>query len=86
MPSTAARPPVFVTGGAALRADRIVLSGPEGRHAATVRRLTAGERAGVTDGAGSGGSATRAAHAHRPLALSSNTAAAAPADEVRRTE
>ena len=52
MPSTAARPPVFVTGGAALRADRIVLSGPEGRHAATVRRLTAGERADVTDGAG----------------------------------
>jgi len=29
-----------------------VLSGAEGRHAATVRRLTAGERADVTDGAG----------------------------------
>jgi 16S rRNA (uracil1498-N3)-methyltransferase len=30
----------------------IVLSGPEGRHGATVRRLTPGERADVTDGAG----------------------------------
>ena len=52
MPSTAARPPVFVAGAAALQGDRIVLSGPEGRHAATVRRLAAGERADVTDGDG----------------------------------
>jgi 16S rRNA (uracil1498-N3)-methyltransferase len=29
-----------------------VLAGPEGRHAATVRRLSPGERADVTDGAG----------------------------------
>jgi len=29
-----------------------VLRGPEGRHASTVRRLTAGERADITDGAG----------------------------------
>jgi 16S rRNA (uracil1498-N3)-methyltransferase len=29
-----------------------VLSGPEGRHATTVRRLSAGERVDVTDGAG----------------------------------
>jgi 16S rRNA (uracil1498-N3)-methyltransferase len=34
-----------------LAADRIVLRGPEGRHA-TVRRLGPGERADVTDGAG----------------------------------
>jgi 16S rRNA (uracil1498-N3)-methyltransferase len=32
--------------------DVIVLSGAEGRHAATVRRLAAGERVDVTDGAG----------------------------------
>jgi 16S rRNA (uracil1498-N3)-methyltransferase len=32
--------------------DVIVLSGPEGRHGATVRRLVPGERADVTDGAG----------------------------------
>jgi 16S rRNA (uracil1498-N3)-methyltransferase len=52
MRSTAARPPVFVTGSGQLLADRIVLSGPEGRHAATVRRLAVGERANVTDGDG----------------------------------
>ncbi len=56
MPSTAAepdsRPPVFLSDPAALAADRVVLDGPEGRHAATVRRLAVGERADLTDGAG----------------------------------
>jgi 16S rRNA (uracil1498-N3)-methyltransferase len=33
-------------------ADRLTLDGPEGRHAATVRRLRAGERIDVTDGEG----------------------------------
>lgn len=33
-------------------ADRLTLDGPEGRHAATVRRLRAGERVDVTDGRG----------------------------------
>jgi 16S rRNA (uracil1498-N3)-methyltransferase len=46
------RPPVFLADRADLEHGSIVLSGPEGRHAATVRRLTAGERADVTDGAG----------------------------------
>jgi 16S rRNA (uracil1498-N3)-methyltransferase len=46
------RPPVFLAESAQLERDHIVLSGAEGRHAATVRRLTAGERADVTDGAG----------------------------------
>jgi 16S rRNA (uracil1498-N3)-methyltransferase len=32
--------------------DRLTLDGPEGRHAATVRRLRVGERADVTDGEG----------------------------------
>lgn len=32
--------------------DRVVLAGPEGRHAATVRRLRPGERVDLTDGAG----------------------------------
>jgi 16S rRNA (uracil1498-N3)-methyltransferase len=41
-----------VADAAQLRDDRIVLSGAEGRHAATVRRLTAGERVDVTDGEG----------------------------------
>ena len=55
MPSTAAepdsRPPVFLTAPAALTGDTVVLDGPEGRHAATVRRLAVGERADLTDGA-----------------------------------
>ncbi len=32
--------------------DRVVLTGPEGRHAAVVRRLRVGERADLSDGAG----------------------------------
>jgi 16S rRNA (uracil1498-N3)-methyltransferase len=47
-----ARPPVFLSEPGALAGDRVVLAGPEGRHAATVRRLTAGERVNLTDGAG----------------------------------
>ncbi len=43
---------MFIADTAALQHDSIVLSGPEGRHAATVRRLSAGERADVSDGAG----------------------------------
>jgi 16S rRNA (uracil1498-N3)-methyltransferase len=50
--TAAARPPVFLAGPADLAQDVIVLAGPEGRHAATVRRLMAGERVDLTDGAG----------------------------------
>ena len=46
------RPPFFLADRADLEQRSIVLSGPEGRHAATVRRLAVGERADVTDGAG----------------------------------
>ncbi len=44
--------PVFLCEGARLAADRILLDGAEGRHAAAVRRLRPGERADLTDGAG----------------------------------
>jgi 16S rRNA (uracil1498-N3)-methyltransferase len=44
--------PVFLADGADLGGDVIVLAGPEGRHAATVRRIRPGERADVTDGKG----------------------------------
>ncbi|TNY35042.1 16S rRNA (uracil(1498)-N(3))-methyltransferase [Thermomonospora catenispora] len=44
--------PVFLTETARLAADRVVLDGPEGRHAVTVRRLRPGERVDLTDGAG----------------------------------
>jgi 16S rRNA (uracil1498-N3)-methyltransferase len=43
-------PPVFLCDE--LAGDRITLGGPEGRHAAVVRRLRPGERADLTDGAG----------------------------------
>ncbi len=46
------QPPVFYAGRADLERDVVILSGAEGRHAATVRRLRPGERADVSDGAG----------------------------------
>jgi 16S rRNA (uracil1498-N3)-methyltransferase len=46
------RPPVFAAPAADLATEQIVLRGREGRHASTVRRLEAGERVDVTDGAG----------------------------------
>lgn len=45
-------PPVFLAGADALERDVVVLDGPEGRHAAAVRRLRPGERVDLTDGAG----------------------------------
>jgi 16S rRNA (uracil1498-N3)-methyltransferase len=46
------RPPFFLAPRADLEQSSFALSGAEGRHAATVRRLAPGERADVTDGAG----------------------------------
>lgn len=43
-------PPVFLADG--LAEDRIVLRGPEGHHAATVRRLLVGEAVDLVDGRG----------------------------------
>jgi 16S rRNA (uracil1498-N3)-methyltransferase len=45
-------PPVFLVAPGDLDPDRVVLAGPEGRHAATVQRLAPGERVDLTDGAG----------------------------------
>ncbi len=45
-------PPVFHAGTDVLEHDTVVLDGPEGRHAATVRRLRPGERVDLTDGEG----------------------------------
>jgi 16S rRNA (uracil1498-N3)-methyltransferase len=49
---SAAGPPLFLVSPGDLPADVVTLSGPEGHHAATVRRLRPGERADVSDGAG----------------------------------
>jgi 16S rRNA (uracil1498-N3)-methyltransferase len=47
-----AGPPLFLVPPGDLSTDIVTLSGPEGHHAAAVRRLRAGERADVSDGAG----------------------------------
>jgi 16S rRNA (uracil1498-N3)-methyltransferase len=44
--------PVFLAERVDLERGSFALRGPEGRHAATVRRLSTGERAELTDGAG----------------------------------
>ncbi|HEY3879489.1 MAG TPA: 16S rRNA (uracil(1498)-N(3))-methyltransferase [Trebonia sp.] len=48
----AAGPPVFLVPPGGLTAGPVRLTGPEGHHAAAVRRLRPGERADVSDGAG----------------------------------
>jgi 16S rRNA (uracil1498-N3)-methyltransferase len=48
----AAGPPVFLVPAGGLTAGAVTLAGPEGHHAAAVRRLRPGERADVSDGAG----------------------------------
>ncbi|WP_431981622.1 16S rRNA (uracil(1498)-N(3))-methyltransferase [Streptomyces qinglanensis] len=54
--------PVFLAGAGLLRPGTVVLDGPEGRHAVSVRRLRPGEEVVLTDGAGTGayGSVTAA--------------------------
>jgi 16S rRNA (uracil1498-N3)-methyltransferase len=48
----AAGPPLFLVPPGELTGQVMTLTGPEGHHAAAVRRLRAGERADVGDGAG----------------------------------
>src|SRR4051794_36360291 len=45
-------PPLFLADASALAGDTVVLDGPEGHHAADVRRLQAGEVVSVADGRG----------------------------------
>ena len=63
------QPPVFLAERADLERDVVVLSGAEGRHAATVRRLRPGERADVGDGAGLVAECVVAAHGANGLEL-----------------
>ena len=51
-PTPGSQPPVFFADSGDLARDVVVLGGPEGRHAADVRRLTVGERVDLTDGDG----------------------------------
>ena len=63
------QPPLFLADRAGLQQDAVVLSGPEGRHAATVRRLRPGERVDVGDGAGLVAECVVTAHSGRGLEL-----------------
>ena len=60
---------MFLADRAQLESDVFELSGAEGRHAATVRRLRPGERADVGDGAGLIAECVVAAHAPGGLEL-----------------
>ena len=62
-------PPVFLVDVVPAAGSTAVLDGPEGRHAATVRRLRVGERLLVTDGAGTVAAATVRAVARAALEL-----------------
>jgi 16S rRNA (uracil1498-N3)-methyltransferase len=53
--------PVFLLDAARLAVGTVVLDGPEGRHAVSVRRLRVGEEVVLTDGAGTGAHGTVAA-------------------------
>jgi 16S rRNA (uracil1498-N3)-methyltransferase len=63
------QPPVFFADGAELQQDVVTLSGAEGRHAATVRRLRPGERADVGDGSGLVAECVVTSHGSRGLQL-----------------
>jgi 16S rRNA (uracil1498-N3)-methyltransferase len=79
------QPPLFVAGQAELQRDVILLSGAEGRHAATVRRLRPGERADVGDGAGLIAECVVAAHSGRGLELTVRARRAVPRPDPQIT-
>ncbi|GAA1918246.1 16S rRNA (uracil(1498)-N(3))-methyltransferase [Nocardioides marmoribigeumensis] len=72
--------PVFLLEGAASVAegDSVVLDGPEGHHAAVVRRLAVGEGLVLTDGAGTRLVGTVAAVAKRSLTVEVSAARSVP--------
>ena len=74
------QPPVFFASPADLARDLVVLAGPEGRHAADVRRLAAGERVDLTDGEGQLAECvvTRAQRGQLELAVRHRTVVPAP--------
>jgi 16S rRNA (uracil1498-N3)-methyltransferase len=80
-----AGPPLFLVAPGDLPADTITLSGPEGHHAAAVRRLRPGERADVTDGAGSLARCVVAAVAKDTVALTVQSLHAIPPPDPRIT-
>jgi 16S rRNA (uracil1498-N3)-methyltransferase len=75
--------PVYLC--ADLTADRVVLSGPEGRHAATVRRTRVGEVVDLVDGAGTRVTGTVSATTKDTLAVEVTARVSEPAPAPRIT-
>jgi 16S rRNA (uracil1498-N3)-methyltransferase len=79
-----AGPPLFLVSPGELPADVVTLSGQEGHHAA-VRRLRAGERADVTDGAGTLAECVVASVARDSVVLSVRSIRTLPPPELTIT-
>ena len=75
--------PVFLVDPAAIGIDEVVLDGPEGRHAAVVVRLRAGERVDVTDGVGTLAECVVASAASTTLRLTVQRRLSVPAGAPR---
>lgn len=73
--------PVFLADDVA--ADHVVLTGPEGHHAATVRRVRVGEAVDVVDGRGTRASCTVAAVGHDTVELTVRARTVEPTPEPR---
>jgi 16S rRNA (uracil1498-N3)-methyltransferase len=75
--------PVFVVSTEQLQADRIALSGDEGRHAAVVKRIRPGERIILTDGRGSAAECSVESVSKSELLASVQSRTTEPAPEPR---
>ena len=80
-----AGPPVFLVPPGDLDAATVTLSGPEGHHAAAVRRLRPGERADVSDGTGTIAECAVLSVGKDTVELSVRSVRAVPAPEPRIT-
>lgn len=80
-----AGPPLFLVGPGDLDSASVTLSGPEAHHAATVRRLRAGERADVTDGAGTLAECVVTSVSRESVVLQAQSVRMVPAPEPRIT-
>lgn len=81
----AAGPPLFLVPPGGLSTEIVTLSGPEGHHAAAVRRLRPGERADVGDGAGTMAECVVVSVARDQVVLTVRSARVVPAPEPRIT-
>jgi 16S rRNA (uracil1498-N3)-methyltransferase len=80
-----AGPPVFLVAPGSLSADAVRLSGPDAHHAAAVRRLRAGERADVSDGAGTLAECTVVSVSKETVVLTVRSVHVVPAPDPRIT-